>query len=53
MRFLVATNNTHKFREIRELMPDKFELVNQIEFNIPSPKETGLTFIENALIKAL
>ena len=52
MRFLVATNNTHKFREIRELMPDKFELVNQIEFNIPSPKETGLTFIENALIKA-
>ncbi|HAL41538.1 MAG TPA: non-canonical purine NTP pyrophosphatase, partial [Gammaproteobacteria bacterium] len=28
------------------------ELLTQVDLDIPSPAETGLTFVENALIKA-
>ena len=52
MRLLIGTNNSHKFNEIKHLMPEKFELVSQTELTIPSPVETGLTFVENAIIKA-
>ena len=52
MRLLVGTNNSNKFEEIKKLMPEKFELVSQAELTIPSPKESGLTFVENAIIKA-
>ena len=52
MRLLIGTNNSHKFKEIKHLMPEKFELVSQAELNIPSPVESGLTFVENAIIKA-
>ena len=52
MRLLVGTNNSNKFEEIKKLMPEKFELVSQAELTIPSPVESGLTFVENAIIKA-
>ena len=52
MRLLVGTNNRNKFEEIKKLMPEKFELVSQAELTIPSPEESGLTFVENAIIKA-
>tara|TARA_A100001388_G_scaffold240252_1_gene195909 strand:- start:317 stop:889 length:573 start_codon:yes stop_codon:yes gene_type:complete len=52
MRLLVGTNNSNKFEEIKKLMPEKFELVSQAELTIPSPEESGLTFVENAIIKA-
>jgi len=52
MRLVIGTNNSNKFKEIKHLMPKKFELVSQAELNIPSPVESGLTFVENAIIKA-
>jgi XTP/dITP diphosphohydrolase len=52
MRYVFASANDHKLREIRELVSSRIELVGQQEFNIDSADETGLTFVENALIKA-
>ena len=52
MRMVLATGNAHKVREIRGVLPGKVELVTQTELDIPSPEETGLTFVENAIIKA-
>ncbi len=52
MRYILASNNDHKLEEFRALTSTLFELVGQQQFNIPSAEETGLTFVENALIKA-
>lgn len=52
MRMVLATGNAHKTREIRGILPGDVELVTQTELGIPSPEETGLTFVENAIIKA-
>lgn len=51
MRVVLATSNTHKVNELQALLPN-LSLVGQDTFNIESAAETGLTFIENALIKA-
>ena len=51
MRVVLATSNTHKVNELQALLPT-LSLVGQDTFNIESAAETGLTFIENALIKA-
>ena len=55
MRFLVATNNNHKIVEFREILGSSgIELVSPAEIGgIPEVDETGLTFKENAGIKAL
>ena len=52
MRYILASNNDHKLEEFRALTSTRFELVGQQQFNIPSAEEIGLTFVENALIKA-
>ena len=52
MKMVLATGNAHKVREIRGFLPGDVELVIQTELDIPSPEETGLTFVENAIIKA-
>lgn len=52
MKIVLATGNAHKVREIRGVLPGNVELVTQTELDIPSPEETGLTFVENAIIKA-
>ena len=52
MHYVLATNNDHKLREIRELISNRFELVSQSDLEIDGAEETGLTFVENALIKA-
>ena len=51
-RVVVATGNAHKFREFEQLLDGVFQLVSSSEHGVPSPDEDGLTFIENALIKA-
>ncbi len=51
-KIVVASNNAHKVAEISAALPPSFNLIPQSEFDIPSPPETGLTFVENALIKA-
>ncbi len=49
---VVATGNAHKLREIAEIFTD-FEVVSQKQMGFDDDvEETGVTFAENALIKA-
>lgn len=52
MKLVLATGNMHKVREIRSVMSTDTMLVPQTALDIPGPDETGLTFVENAIIKA-
>lgn len=52
MRYVLASDNEHKIQEIRDLLPAQIQLLKQSDFDIKSAAETGLTFIENALLKA-
>ena len=52
-RVVLASSNAGKLREFSELLGSSgLELVPQSDFQISAPPETGLTFLENALIKA-
>lgn len=52
-RIVVATGNRGKLAELSRLLaPTGIELCAQSEMGIEPPEETGLTFIENALLKA-
>lgn len=52
MQLVIATSNRHKADEISDRLPGQFEIVLQSELGVDSPKETGTSFVENALIKA-
>ena len=53
MRVVLATHNAHKCAELQELLAGThIELVALSAFTRESAAETGLTFIENALLKA-
>jgi XTP/dITP diphosphohydrolase len=50
---VLASNNAGKVREINQLLAQqRIEVVPQKEFAIPEAEETGLTFVENAILKA-
>ena len=49
---VLASNNSKKVAELLAHLPPHFDLVTQAELDIPSPEETGTTFVENAIIKA-
>lgn len=50
---VLATNNVGKLHELRTLLLEtNLECKPQTEYQIPEAEEIGLTFIENALIKA-
>lgn len=52
-KIVLATGNQGKVKEMADVLADfGFEVVAQTELGIDSPKETGLTFVENALLKA-
>jgi len=51
-RLVLASGNAGKLAELRALLDDRFELHAQSEFGVADIDETGLTFIENALLKA-
>lgn len=52
-KIVLATSNAGKVKEMADVLAEfGFEVVAQSEFGIESPEETGLTFVENALIKA-
>ena len=51
-KIVIATLNDHKAREIKSLIGDRYNVLTQDYFSIPSIPETGETFEENALIKA-
>ncbi|MES9844493.1 MAG: XTP/dITP diphosphatase [Candidatus Sedimenticola sp. PURPLELP] len=50
---VLASNNAGKVREINQLLAkQQIEVVPQNDFDIPEAEETGLTFVENAILKA-
>ena len=52
-RIVLASSNAGKLAELRELLGDLgIELIAQSDLGIDDAEETGLTFVENALIKA-
>ena len=55
MRLLVATTNADKLREIRALLRHlPVDILSLRDFGrVPEPDETGVTFAENARLKAL
>ncbi len=48
----IGSNNKGKLKEIAELLPKKLKIYSNLDFKIPSPKETGFSFQENSLLKA-
>ena len=52
-QLVLASSNTGKLAELRVLLtPLGITLHTQSEFAVPEVEETGLTFVENAIIKA-
>lgn len=52
-RLVLATGNPGKVREFNQLLADTpFDIVPQSGLNVSEAPETGLTFVENAILKA-
>ena len=52
-RVVLASSNKGKVREFSELLADRdMTVVPQSDFAVPDADETGLTFVENAILKA-
>jgi XTP/dITP diphosphohydrolase len=52
-KIVLASGNKGKLKEFQQLLaPFGFEVLPQSEFNVPEADETGLSFVENAIIKA-
>ena len=51
-RLVLASGNLGKLREIEEIANGQFEILTQSDFNVTSADETGLSFVENAILKA-
>lgn len=52
-KVILASGNAGKLREFQQLLAAcHFEVVPQSEFNVGNVDETGLTFVENAILKA-
>lgn len=52
-RLILATRNTHKTSEIRAMVGSRFEILDATAFpDFPEIEETGITFLENARLKA-
>ena len=53
MRVVLASGNAGKVRELQQLLgPLDIEVLPQFDFDVPNVAETGLSFIENAILKA-
>jgi XTP/dITP diphosphohydrolase len=52
-RIVLASGNPGKLREISQMLAGlPLAVVPQSDFNVPEAEETGLTFVENAILKA-
>jgi len=52
-KVVFASNNAGKVREVAAILADAdLEVVAQSAFGVPPVEETGLSFVENAIIKA-
>ena len=52
LKLLIGTNNKGKYKEIRDLLPKYIKTHSISEFKLKSPRENGLTFTENSIIKS-
>ena len=51
-KLLIGTNNKGKLKEIRDLLPKNIVTLSTAEFKLKSPRENGISFKENSLIKS-
>jgi XTP/dITP diphosphohydrolase len=52
-KVVLASGNKGKLKEFGDMLaPFNIEVVPQSEFNVPEAEETGLSFVENAILKA-
>jgi len=51
-KLLIGTNNKGKYKEIKDLLPKYVKTHSTTEFKLKSPREDGLTFTENSIIKS-
>lgn len=52
-RIVLASGNRGKLAEFKQLLADcAFDVIAQSELRIPDADETGLSFVENAILKA-
>ena len=52
-RLVLATGNKDKLREMQQILRETaYEILPQSRFDVPDVEETGLSFVENAIIKA-
>ena len=52
LKLLIGTNNKGKYSEIRDLLPKSIKTYSTNDFKLKSPKEDGLTFEQNSIIKS-
>ena len=52
MKLVLATHNAHKIEELRRILNLQLSGLELVGYDGPEPVEDGLTFAENALIKA-
>ncbi len=51
-QIVLASGNAGKVREFSQLLGTEYHISPQSEFNVIPAEETGLTFVENAILKA-
>ncbi|MBT6022866.1 MAG: RdgB/HAM1 family non-canonical purine NTP pyrophosphatase [Candidatus Thioglobus sp.] len=51
-KIILASNNKGKIREFNAMLKGVYEVVSMSDMNVEEVPEIGLTFVENALIKA-
>ena len=51
-KLLIGTNNKGKYKEIIDLLPKYIKTYSTSDFKLKSPKEDGLTFEQNSIIKS-
>ncbi|MBT7295185.1 MAG: RdgB/HAM1 family non-canonical purine NTP pyrophosphatase [Candidatus Thioglobus sp.] len=51
-KIILASNNKGKIREFNAMLEGVYEVVSMSDMNVEEVPEIGLTFVENALIKA-
>lgn len=52
-KIVLATGNAGKLKELRALLADQpFDIVSQKDLGVSDADETGLSFVENAILKA-
>ena len=49
---VVGSNNEGKIKEIKELLPEYYNITSPKDYSLKSPKENGDTFLKNSLLKA-